>query len=127
MYIEYNPNPKRKSVGDCVIRAITRVLEESWDEVFVSLMIKAFKMKDMPSSNSVWGSFLKNKGFSRHTIPDTCPDCYSIKEFCIDHPEGIYVIATGSHAVACVDGDYFDSWDSGEETPVYYWRKDGSI
>jgi len=127
MYIEYNPNPLRKSVGDCVIRAITRVLEESWDEVFVSLMIKAFKMKDMPSSNSVWGSFLRNNGFSRHTIPDTCPDCYSIKEFCIDHPEGIYVLATGSHAIACVDGDYYDSWDSGEETAVYYWRKDGSI
>lgn len=27
MFIEYNPNPKRKSVGDCVIRALTKNVE----------------------------------------------------------------------------------------------------
>lgn len=29
--------------------------------------------------------------------------------------------------VAVVDGDYYDAWDSGNEIPLYYWRKDPSI
>ena len=33
-----------------------------------------------------------------------------------------YLIGTGSHAVAVIDGDYYDSWDSGNEIPAYFWR-----
>jgi hypothetical protein len=78
---------------------------------------------DLPSSNAVWSSYLRHKEFKRHTIED-CPDCYSIEDFCQDHPKGIFVIGTGSHAVAVVDGCYYDAWKSGRETPVYYFEKE---
>ena len=42
--------------------------------------------------------------------------------FCEKYPTGVYVIGTGTHAVAVVDGDYYDSWDSGNEVPSYFWR-----
>ena len=63
-------------------------------------------------------------GFKRFIIPDTCPDCYTIKSFCSDHPKGEFIAATGSHVVAVVDGDYYDTGDSGNEVPVYYWKKE---
>ena len=33
-YINYNPNPARKLVGDCVIRAISKVTEQSWEDTY---------------------------------------------------------------------------------------------
>ena len=38
--------------------------------------------------------------------------------------KGIFVLGTGSHAVTVIDGNYFDAWDSGKETPVYYFEKE---
>ena len=80
-------------------------------------------MSDMPTSNPVWGAYLKSKGYLQVTIPNTCPDCYSIRDFCEDNPKGTFVVGTGTHVVAIVDGDYYDAWDSGDEIPVYYFRR----
>jgi hypothetical protein len=38
---------------------------------------------------------------------------------------GRYILAIPGHAVAIVDGAYFDSFDSGNEVPIYYWKKEG--
>mgnify|MGYP007038282472 FL=1 len=62
-------------------------------------------------------------GYTMKPIPDTCPDCYTVREFCKDHPMGTYVLGTGSHVVAVRDGNYFDTWNSGDEVPIIYWRK----
>lgn len=123
MYEYYNPNPKGSNIGDCVIRALTKACDMSWDDVYIDLMLLGFSMKDMPSANYVWGTYLMQNGFQRFALPNTCPDCYSISDFCKDHPKGTYVLATGSHVVTCVDGSYFDSWDSGREVPAYLFAK----
>ena len=80
-------------------------------------------MHDMPSSNAVWGQYLKKQGFHRYIIPDTCPDCYQIRELAQDNPQGEFIVGTGTHVVAIEDGDYYDTWDSGNEIPIYYWRR----
>lgn len=123
MYIFYNPNPQKLSVGDCTIRAISRVLNLSWKRTYLHLALQGFLMFDMPSANRVWGQFLKSKGFQKFQIPDTCPDCYSIRDFCYDYPQGTYVVGTGEHVVAVIDGNYYDSWDSGNEIPIYYFQR----
>lgn len=124
MYKEFNPNPNRAYVGDCVIRAICKVMNYDWQKAYLELCMQGFILCDMPSANHVWGSFLKEKGFSRSVIPNNCPDCYTIAEFCEDYPQGTFVLATGTHAVAVIDGDYYDTWNSGNECPIYYWRKE---
>lgn len=122
-FITINPNPKRKSVGDCVIRAICVATDKEWDEVFLELMLKAFDMKDMPMANNVWGSYLTDLGFTREIIPNTCPECFTVKDFLVNYPQGTFVIGTGTHAVAVKDGQYYDTWDSGDEVPLYYFKK----
>lgn len=123
-HVQCNPNPNGILVGDCVIRAIAIATEDSWERVYVELAVKGFDMCDMPSSNSVWGSLLRTKGFNRYVIPNTCPDCYTVKDFCNDHPNGTYILGTGTHAVAVWNGDYYDTWDSGNEVPTFYWKKE---
>ena len=122
-YIEYNPNPVGRKVGDCAVRAISKALNMGWEAAFIALTINSLQMGDMPSSNSVWGSLLRQHGFRRKNIPDECPACYTVEEFCADNPRGIFVIGTGNHVVTCIDGDWFDSWDSGSEIVQYVWYR----
>lgn len=124
MFIFYNPNPSEKLVGDCVIRGIAKLEGLSWEEVYLGVSLKGFELCDMPSSNSVWGAYLRSKGYKRYGIPNTCPDCYTVSEFASDNPFGKFLLATGTHVVAVQDGDYYDAWDSGKEIPAYYWKKD---
>lgn len=84
----------------------------------------------MPEANHVWASYLRSEGFRRYSIPDTCPVCYTVKDFCVDHPYGTYLLVIvnhgigGGHVVAVCDGNYYDVWDSGNEIPTYYWVKE---
>jgi len=125
-YIYYNPNPIKNIVGDCVIRAICCLTGSDWEQVYMDVCRESLELYDMPSSNAVWGSFLTKLGYKRTSIPNTCPICYSVHDFCFDHPVGRYLLATGTHVITVIDGNYYDTWDSGDEVPAYYWRKGGT-
>ena len=125
MYIYYNPNPRHKrSVGDCTVRSLSKALNIPWETAFIDLVSQAYDMGDMPSSNAVFNAYLHSKGFHKHAIDDLCPDCYSISDFADEHFKGTYILGTGTHVVAVVDGDYFDSWDSGDEIPQFYYERE---
>ena len=125
MYRFFNPNPISNRVGDCAIRAVAKALDTDWETAYAMVVSNGYLMGDMPSSNSVWGAVLRQNGFNRSVIPDNCPDCYNAADFCVDHPEGISVRGFGNHVATVVDGDIYDSWDSSNEVPQYYWyRKD---
>ena len=124
MFVRYNANPEQKIVGDCVIRAISRATETRWDYTYDELCLQGKKMCDLPSSNAVWGTYLKKHGFQRINIPNTCPMCYTVRDFARDNPKGTFVLGTGTHAVAVIDGLYYDTWDSGDEVPMYVFRKE---
>ena len=81
-------------------------------------------MGDMPSSNAVWGAYLRSKGFRREIIPDTCPECYTVADFAAEHPRGEYILALSGHVVCVEDGIIFDTWDSTGQIPLYYWFKE---
>ena len=123
-FVNYNPNPTRKLVGDCVIRAISKTTGKSWEDVYLDIVVLGFNMHDMPSSNDVWGNYLINNGFRRYVIPDTCPYCYTVEQFCEDNPDLTGILATGTHVIAVSNGDYFDTWDSGQELPLYFYKEE---
>ena len=124
MWIQYNPNPNGSRVGDCVIRAICKLTGKTWEHVYAGVAVEGFLFGDMPSSNSVWGGYLKRLGYRREVVPDTCPSCYTVKQFCLDHPTGSFLLSLSGHVVTVEDGDYYDTWDSGDEIPIYYWTKE---
>ena len=121
MFVRFNANPVNKNTSDCTVRAISVLMNQSWRDTHADLSMTSYYLSEMPSSNSSWGEYLILNGYRRNVIPDTCPACYTIKEFCMDHPKGRFLVATGSHVVAVIDGDYYDTWDSGWEVPIYYY------
>lgn len=124
MYIPFNPNPANRRTDDCVIRAISKVLDIPWERAYIMLAVKGLETYDLPNANNVWGAVLKDNGFVREVIPNTCPECYTVEDFCADNPVGTYVLGTGTHAIACIDGNYYDTWQSGESVPIYVYRKE---
>ncbi|MBR6271174.1 MAG: hypothetical protein IKR26_03370 [Lachnospiraceae bacterium] len=125
-FFYYNPNPSGRTVGDCAIRAVAKALDTNWEKAYSLVTANGFLMNDMPSSDSVWGSVLRQNGFYRQAIPNTCPDCYTAADFCRDHPDGVFVLGFGCHVATVKDGMLYDSWDSSNEIPIYVWyRKDG--
>ncbi len=123
-YIPTNPNPENNQTGDCVVRAICIAEDRDWDDVYLDVFADSFFKKLTIEDNRLWNHYLHKLGYKRYIIPDTCPDCYSVREFAEDHPQGTYILGTGTHAIAVIDGDYYDTWDSGHKVPIFYWKKE---
>lgn len=119
----YNPNPKLNRVGDCTVRAISKATGKTWEQVYAALTAYGFMRCDMPSANHVWGNYLKSQGFVRDFVDDHGQALYTVEDFCLDHPAGTYILAIDGHVVCVEDGFYYDSWDSGQEIPIYYWQR----
>ena len=123
MWIQYNSNPAGRTVGDCAVREIAKALNIDWETAFNMLADNAFQIGDMPSADSVWGSVLRQHGFYRASVPNTCPDCFTAEDFCREYPYGIFVLGFGGHVATVVDGNLYDSWDSSNEIPQFFWYK----
>lgn len=119
MYIKYNMNPCDKRTIDCTVRALATLFDEQWDRIYIRLCIKGLNMCDMPSSKAVIDSFLWDAGYIRR-IP---PKGTTIEEFTKRHKNGKYLLATNSHVVPAMFGNYVDTWDSGREIVLFYWEE----
>lgn len=124
MFKFFQPNPQEKRTDDCVIRALSKVLGVDWDTASVYAIVQQIRDSDLYTKNYVWGNLLMRHGFSKHHLPNTCSDCYTIEDFANDHKMGVYAVGTGDHVVAVVDGDWYDTYDSGGMIPVVYYRKE---
>lgn len=121
MWIEYNSNPIANNAEDCAVRAVALALGIPWDEAFDEIAIMAKNMGVMPHNNAAWGAVLRRHGFKRAIIPNTCPECYTAEDFCNDNPEGVYVLGFGTHTATAINGNLYDTWDSSQELPIYFW------
>lgn len=118
----YNPNPIKNRVGDCTVRAISKALGQDWETTYAGLTAYGFIRGDMPNANHVWGAYLKSKGFKQYVI-ETIKEFYTVDDFCNDYPLGTFILAIDGHVVCVEDGFYYDTWDSGGEIPIYYWKR----
>lgn len=123
-YVQINENPQGLNVGDCVIRAISIITDKDWYDIYIELSVKGMEMADTLDSNRVWMSYLKDEGFKVSSIVDSCPDCYTVEDFCKDNPIGKFLLATGNHLIAVINGNWMDTWNSGLQAPICYFYKE---
>lgn len=120
-YVYANTNPKNRIVDDCVIRALSLALGKSWDEIHYALAKQSYFDKDIMNANAVWGKYLQDIGVERHNLPDKCPLCYSVRDFTNEHKKGVYILCSGSHVIAAIDGDWYDTFNSGDYPVLFYF------
>ncbi len=125
-YKFFNPNPSNQRVGDCSVRAISKALNRDWEDVYLGLCSEGLIYNDMPSANYVWGMYLKKHGFTQEQLATICPDCTTVRQFSKKHPKGRHILACQNHVVASIDGNYYDTWDSGEEIVLYFFTQEES-
>ena len=125
-YEYYNPNPKKHKVGDCSVRALCKALNKEWADAYSMLCSEGLHLADMPNSNYVIGMVLRKFNFEQKMMISTCPLCTTVFDFSVNHPEGTYVLITEDHAVTVKDGKYYDTFNSGEETVLYYFYERGT-
>ena len=121
MYVMYEPNPVRTGAIDCAVRAVSKALDVSWEKAYTMLSVNGFLMGNDPAGDEIWSSVLRQHGFKRYIVPNTCPDCYTVDNFAEDHPKGTYVVKSDNHVATIVNGTLYDSWDSGNKVVIYYW------
>ena len=115
---EYNPNPKGKNIGDCTLRAYCAAFNISWEEAFdvASAIAK---------ENGSLIQYVADKVLTEH-FECTLDDKYNkktikpkeritVSEFATTHPYGIYILHMRNHLVTLRNGEYWDSWDSGDK------------
>lgn len=124
MWNRHNENPAGRNVGDCTVRAISAATGDNWMKTYLGLCIQGALMFNMPSADEVWGEYLRRKGWTRRFVSNDCPVCYTVEDFCQEYPQGIFILGLDGHVLMVKDGCYWDTWQSGEGHPIYYWTKE---
>lgn len=126
-YKYYQPNKKdiKDRQGDCVVRALTKVMNKTWLEVFNELIPYAIEIQCMPNSKTCYEKYLKDNGFEYRGISNKKGSKRpTVESFTKEHKAGTFFLNVANHVVSVVDGIYYDTWDSGQCCLYGYYEKE---
>lgn len=121
----YNANPRNKKTGDCVIRAISTALNETWAETYKELFEIGFKKGTLPNERATYKAYLKKKGYEMEKQPRKANGTkYTIKEFFEQEADtkSTYIIHVRRHLTCIKKGVLLDTWNCGAYTMRNYWK-----
>ena len=127
LYQYYQPNEKdiKDKYGDCVIRALTKVLNKTWLQVFDELVPISREIQAMPNMKTCYETYLTQQGFKYYGISNRKGSKRpTVESFTKDHKKGVYYLNVANHCVAVVDGKYYDTWNCGHKSLYGYWTKE---
>lgn len=126
-YKYYQPNKKdvKDRYGDCVVRALTKVMNKTWLEVFNELIPYAIEIQCMPNSKTCYEKYLKDNGFEYRGISNKKGSKRpTVESFTKEHKAGTFFLNVANHVVSVVDGIYYDTWDSGQCCLYGYYERE---
>lgn len=120
MYVYFNNNPWKRSVNDCVIRAISLAENKSWDKVYDELSILAKDEAILLDDITFVDNYLDKK-YKR-----ICYKCkgerITVKEFIKENKRGTYLITMQGHITCVINGILFDTWNCSNKRIWSVWR-----
>ena len=128
-YVYYQPNTKdiKDQFGDCQVRALSKALNISWLEAFdltIPICREVQTYTIFGGSCNVGKKNLAKLGFEYHGVSNKRGTKRpTVDSFAKDHPVGSYILKVAHHVVACVDGKYYDTWDSGACSMYGYYER----
>lgn len=129
MYKYYQPNKLdlKDKYGDCVIRAISKALGLNWLETFDLTMplcreYQTVNVFDVDTKTQ--REILDRLGFTYYGISNKKGSKRpTVSSFAKSHKKGTYIVNVAHHVVAVQDGNYYDTWDSGNKALYGYYEK----
>lgn len=129
----YNANPKDRSTGDCVIRAICTATGLSWEQTLRDLTECAIKHSLMTNDTKNYEKYLAELGWVKKPAPRKADNKRYIGSdwctFCKKQKSSVYpplqIAHIGGHHIVCIkDYKIHDTWDSSEGSIGNYWIKE---
>lgn len=113
---EYNPNPKKKNIGDCSLRAYCAAFGWTWEEAFEKSSEIAKNEALMMDTHKTCEKVMESEGYViDEEFKKSKRKDLTVNEFVLTHPYGTYFLNTHGHLLCVKDGEYWDSWDSGKK------------
>lgn len=121
---KYNPNPKSRRIGDCTLRSYCAAFGITWEKAFDiaskvakdnSSMIQYVSEKVLTDE---FGCTMDEK-YNKKTVKGK--DRITVNTFAMTHPYGTYILHVRQHQVTIKNGEYWDSWDSGDKKVDTVW------
>lgn len=126
LHIYRNPNPSKKEVGDCVVRACCLATGDNWDNVYKELCDLGADMYVMPNDKEAYNQYLLHYGFTYHGISvkkgGKRPTVNQIAKY-TKNTDLVVVCRIANHIVTARDGNFLDLWDCGSKSLYGYWIK----
>ena len=121
----YNANPNNNHVADCVVRAISTALNQSWEQTYSELCMLGLEMHSMPNCKEVYTKYIESKGWRKCKQPRKSDNTkYISKEF-VKIIKGTVLAHIGCHHIVCIkDNKVLDIWDSTNGCIGNYWIKE---
>lgn len=124
---KYNPNPKSRNIGDCTLRSYCAAFDIDWEKAFDIASRVAKEQSSMiqyVADKVLIDHFgcTKDMEYKKNTKPK---DRITVNEFAMTHPYGTYILHVRQHQVTVKNGEYWDSWDSGDKKVdnIYFVKK----
>ena len=122
----HNANPKDKNANDCVARAISVALSQSWEDTIREMTECGLKLGLVFNETKCIEKYLKDKGWEKYKEPrDQNNKKISVAQF-LKRPgsdKGVIVAFVGSHHTSLiVNGVVWDTWDCSKKTMHSYFR-----
>lgn len=137
----HNANLKGKMTSDCVVRAVTMVLNQPYEQTLREMAEMTIKTGYMLNENKGIEAYMKSKGWTKCKQPKKYDGTkYTGKEFCrtLMHPtyseelqltdksfeiNRILANIGGHHTVAIMSGQIWDTWNSADGSIGIVWVK----
>lgn len=114
MFKEYNANPNGDNIDDCVVRAISKVLDMDYWDVFDELCKEMDKRNaDDINQASVFVPWLNDRGWECREVTDKITVnqfCKSIEK-CADKKDFRALLLVNGHMTAVIGSDNYDTWN----------------
>lgn len=121
-YHYYNCNPHRKLTDDCVIRAISAMTGNSWEDTLRALVETSIETGYFINTPECYGKYLEDLGFKKQKQPTTTDGKkVKFKDFVVQFDGHAFCHCGKGHVTYVADNSAWDIWDVSEEIVGIYW------
>lgn len=125
-YTFFNNNPKGRKTTDCVVRSISKAMNQSWEDTLMDLFNHALQYGVMLNEKTCYDKYLQANGWTKCKMPRHQDNTrYTVREFLTENPKGIFIMSVARHLTVGIDGELLDTWNCSSKSLGNYWTQEG--